>query len=111
MPLVANFAEEHRGTYRRQLRRLALRLADGTPLVDALEQTPEVLRDDVGLGDSICQSNRHARTYLPTFGGNSRRIRESSRSGFAADDSLYVRNTADLGIVGELFDGLHRSDA
>ena len=49
MPLVANLAEEHRGTYRRRLRRLALRLADGTPLVDALEQTPEVLRDETVL--------------------------------------------------------------
>lgn len=49
MPLVANFAEEHRGVYRRQLRRLARRLADGTPLVDALEQTPEVLPDDAVL--------------------------------------------------------------
>ncbi len=48
-PLVANLAEEHRGTYRRRLRRLALRLADGTPLVDALEQTPEVLRDETVL--------------------------------------------------------------
>ena len=45
-PLVANLAEEHRGRYRRRLRRLALRLADGTPLVDALEQTPDVLKDE-----------------------------------------------------------------
>lgn len=49
MPLLANFAEEHRGAYRRQLRRLTRRLAEGTPLVDALEQTPDVLRDDVVL--------------------------------------------------------------
>ncbi len=45
-PLVANLAEEHRGRYRRRLSRLARRLADGTPLVDALEQTPDVLRDE-----------------------------------------------------------------
>jgi type II secretory pathway component PulF len=44
-PLISNLAEEHRGGYRRLLRRLAARLADGTPLVDALEQTPDVLPD------------------------------------------------------------------
>ena len=38
-PLVANLAEEHRGRYRRRLRRLARRLNEGTALVDALEQT------------------------------------------------------------------------
>ena len=45
-PLVANLAEEHRGSCRRRLRRLARRLAQGTPLIDALEQTPEVLPDE-----------------------------------------------------------------
>jgi type II secretory pathway component PulF len=64
MPLVANFAEEHRGAYRRQLRRLALRLADGNALVDALEQTPEVLRDDVVL--SLRFANQTG-TLEPTY--------------------------------------------
>jgi type II secretory pathway component PulF len=45
-PLISNLAEEHRGSQRRRLRRLARRLSDGTPLVDALEQTPDVLRDE-----------------------------------------------------------------
>lgn len=45
-PLVANLADEHRGRYRRRLRRLARRLSDGTPLIDALEQTPDSLRDE-----------------------------------------------------------------
>ena len=44
-PLVANLAEEHRGRGRRQLRRLARRLEEGTSLVDAIEQTPDVLDD------------------------------------------------------------------
>lgn len=44
--LVANFAEEHRGGYRRRLRRFVRRLREGTPWVDALEQTPDVLRDE-----------------------------------------------------------------
>ncbi len=41
--LVHHFADEHRGIWRFRLRRLARRLESGTPLVDALEQTPEVL--------------------------------------------------------------------
>jgi type II secretory pathway component PulF len=45
-PLVANLAEEHRGRYRRRLRRLAGRLKEGTSLVDALEQTPDALKDE-----------------------------------------------------------------
>ncbi|MGI9470047.1 MAG: type II secretion system F family protein [Rubripirellula sp.] len=45
-PLVANLAEEHRGVYRRRLRRLAARLKEGTSLVDALEQTPDALSDE-----------------------------------------------------------------
>jgi type II secretory pathway component PulF len=43
--LVGNLAEEHRGRYRRLLRRLSRRLSEGTPLVSALEQTPDVLSD------------------------------------------------------------------
>ncbi len=64
-----------------------------------------------GLGDSIRQPNGHSRTYLPGFAGTSRRILESGRSDFASDSLLYVRNTTDLGIVVEFFDGFHRSDA
>lgn len=41
--LVANLADEHRDTNRWRLQRLARRLAAGTPLVAALEQTPNVL--------------------------------------------------------------------
>ena len=41
--LVANLADEHRGANRRRLQRLARRLAEGSPLVTALEQTPNVL--------------------------------------------------------------------
>ncbi|MFK8113265.1 MAG: type II secretion system F family protein [Rubripirellula sp.] len=44
--LVTNLAQEHRGRFRRRLFRLARRLGEGTALVDALEQTPDVLRDD-----------------------------------------------------------------
>ncbi len=48
-PLVANLAIEHRGAYKRRLRRLSQRLYTGTPLADALEQTPGVLADDDAL--------------------------------------------------------------
>ena len=45
-PLVRSTADEHRGRYRRRLKRLAKRLQEGTPLPDALEQTPGVLSED-----------------------------------------------------------------
>jgi len=43
--LLQNFADEHRGFRRFRLQRLAKRVSAGTPIVDALEQTPDVLRD------------------------------------------------------------------
>ena len=48
-PLVENLADEHRGSYRRSLRRLARRLSSGTPVVEALELTPDVLSDSAVL--------------------------------------------------------------
>ncbi|QEG34668.1 type II secretion system F family protein [Bythopirellula goksoeyrii] len=54
-PLVASLAAEHRFRFRRRLRLLARRLAAGTPLADALEQTPGVVSDEqqlaIRLGD------------------------------------------------------------
>ncbi|MEM8734122.1 MAG: type II secretion system F family protein [Planctomycetota bacterium] len=43
--LVDAFADEHRFAARRRLRRLAMRLSEGTPLIPALEQTPNLLSD------------------------------------------------------------------
>ncbi|MFO1065229.1 MAG: type II secretion system F family protein [Pirellulales bacterium] len=48
-PLIRNLASEHRGYYRRTLRRLARRIESGTPLTVALEQTPGVLSNDAVL--------------------------------------------------------------
>ncbi|MDZ4659202.1 MAG: type II secretion system F family protein [Bythopirellula sp.] len=48
-PLVAALSIEHRGRYRRRLRHLGKRLALGTALADALEQTPGVLSDEDAL--------------------------------------------------------------
>ena len=45
-PLIQCLAQEHRGRYRRLLRGLGRRLDSGTSLVDALEQTPDVLADE-----------------------------------------------------------------
>lgn len=45
-PLVQNLATEFRGSARRRLRRLDRQLHMRLPLVDALEQTPELLRDE-----------------------------------------------------------------
>lgn len=44
-PLVFCLAEEHRGSYRRKLKRLAQLLSSGTSLPDALENSPGVLAD------------------------------------------------------------------
>ncbi|QDV67839.1 Type II secretion system protein F [Rosistilla carotiformis] len=46
---VANLADEHHGRYRRRLLRLARRLQSGSSLVEALEQTPDALSDEMVL--------------------------------------------------------------
>lgn len=45
-PLVAHWAEDERGVQRRRLLRLAKLLAEGRPLPDAVEEIPDVLRDE-----------------------------------------------------------------
>jgi len=45
-PLVTSLANENRGRYRRRLYRFAKRMAAGTSLPDALEQTPGTLSDE-----------------------------------------------------------------
>ena len=47
-PLVAALSSEQRGSYRRELRRLAKRL-ETMPLIAALEQTPGALKDELVL--------------------------------------------------------------
>lgn len=56
-PVVAAFAEEHRGAYRRRLLRLSRRLQKGMPLIDALEQTPGVLGNHQVLAMRIATQN------------------------------------------------------
>ncbi|QDS86866.1 Type II secretion system protein F [Rosistilla ulvae] len=46
---VENLADEHHGRYRRRLLRLTRRLESGASLVDALEQTPDALSDQMVL--------------------------------------------------------------
>lgn len=46
LPLVRHLAAEQRGAARRRLRRLERRLALDTPLIEALEQTPDLLSDE-----------------------------------------------------------------
>ena len=48
-PLLENYANEQLGLYRVRVRRLARRVSEGTPIVEALEQTPEVLGDEAVL--------------------------------------------------------------
>ncbi|MDC0295583.1 type II secretion system F family protein [bacterium] len=44
-PLVENLAAEHRGHYRRLLKKLTRRLKEGIPILAALEQTPDVINE------------------------------------------------------------------
>lgn len=63
-PLIDNLAAEHRGSYRRGLRRLARRLAAGASLIDALEQTPDMLSDSAVLAIRFgTQSGTLSSTY------------------------------------------------
>jgi type II secretory pathway component PulF len=63
-PLVASFAAEHRGQYRRLLLRLAEKLETGSSVVAALEQTPEILSDDTVLAIRFgSQSGTLSSTY------------------------------------------------
>ena len=55
--LVRNLATEHRWSYRRRLQRLAQRLSEGTNLVEALEQTPDVLTDNAVLTIRVATQN------------------------------------------------------
>jgi type II secretory pathway component PulF len=48
-PLVMALSKEHRGSYRQRLFQLANLLAKQTPLVEALEQTPDALPEDTVL--------------------------------------------------------------
>lgn len=61
---IAHYAQEERGWYRRKLRRFADRLAKGTPIVEALEQTPDVLSDDQVLALRLASQSG---TLGPTF--------------------------------------------
>tara|TARA_R110002073_G_scaffold7747_5_gene43669 strand:- start:742 stop:1860 length:1119 start_codon:yes stop_codon:yes gene_type:complete len=55
--VVGNLAQEHRGSYRRRLLRLAKRLGEGSSLVEALEQTPTVLTQDAVLAIRVATQN------------------------------------------------------
>lgn len=63
-PLVACLAREHRGSQRRGLARLAKRLASGASLVSALEQTPDVLSDEMVLA---IRFGTQSGTLSPTY--------------------------------------------
>jgi type II secretory pathway component PulF len=44
-PIVATLADEHRRSAKWRFRKLGKKLRDGMPVVEALEQTPDILRD------------------------------------------------------------------
>lgn len=63
-PLLRNHAGEQFGIHRMRVNRLAGRVEDGTPIIEALEQTPEVLGDDIVLAIRFgAQTGTLSRTY------------------------------------------------
>jgi type II secretory pathway component PulF len=63
-PLIQCLASEHVGAYSRRLRQLSKRLRQGTSLVSAIEQTPDVLSDDEVLAIRLAtQSGTLTETY------------------------------------------------
>lgn len=73
-PLVAAMAQEHRGYYRRRLRRLAKRLSAGMPLSDALEQTPNALSDEDTLAVRFGEQSGTLPTLLATLVADQDRV-------------------------------------
>ncbi|EMI21896.1 type IV pilus assembly protein [Rhodopirellula maiorica SM1] len=55
--IVGNLAQEHRGFYRWRLLRLSKRLGEGSSLIEALEQTPDVLTQDAVLMIRVATQN------------------------------------------------------
>ena len=60
-PLVRNLSLEHRGSSRRRLNSLATRLNAGSTLVDALEQSQELLSDEQVLDCGLHARRAHCR--------------------------------------------------
>ncbi len=90
-PLVSNLASEFRGATRRRLGRLSRQLATGVPLVDALEQTPDALRDEDVLSLRFASgSGTLSQTYAELI------ERAQSRS---VDAAIHVRQALQYGIV------------
>ncbi|MEZ6149511.1 MAG: type II secretion system F family protein [Pirellulaceae bacterium] len=90
-PLVGNLTNEFRGAARRRLARLSRRLAEGMPLVDALDQTPDALRDEDVLSLRFASgSGTLPQTYAELI------ERAQARS---ADAALQVRQALKYGFV------------
>lgn len=74
-PLVANLSLEHRGASRRRFRSLANRLNSGATLIDALEQTPDLLSDEEVLRLRFAyQSGTVSQTYEELIDEASHRV-------------------------------------
>ena len=66
-PLVSILASEHQTLTRMRLQKLAKRLATGTPLVDALEQTPRLIEDQEMLTIRFALQSGTLKTVLPSM--------------------------------------------
>lgn len=86
-PLVENLGKEHRGASRGRLLRLARRMKAGSTFIEALEQTPDLLRDEDLLSLKFAsQSGTLPQAYdemITRFDARSREPREHVRRALA----------------------------
>ncbi|TWU66502.1 type II secretion system F family protein [Crateriforma conspicua] len=74
------YASENRGWYRRRLRLMTTRLREGTPLVDAIEQTPGVLSDEDAIAIRFAVQNGTLPTTLERLAAQPDLLRPQTQS-------------------------------
>jgi type II secretory pathway component PulF len=89
-PLVLRLAYEHRFLTRWRLEKLAQRLASGTPLLDALEQTPRLVEDQELLAMRFAWQTGTLKSELPKIIEYNDRSMETDRSSGSPPVSYYV---------------------
>ncbi|MBU6237885.1 MAG: type II secretion system F family protein [Planctomycetes bacterium] len=98
-PWIAHYALEERGWYRRRLRRFSDRVAKGTPWLEALEQTPDVLSDDQVLALRLASQSG---TLGPTFAS----LRTRATSNESGSDSHWTSMMVYWSVVGAILIGV-----
>lgn len=96
---IAHYANEERGWYRRRLLRFSERLAKGTPWLEALEQTPDVVSDDQVLALRLASQSG---TLGPTFAS----LRAASTANDRTSNSRWTSMMVYWSVVGLVLIGV-----